>query len=77
MTTSDALASYAMTCFKSQISISSIKSNVILCLLLAAIPPVAKSHFEKADELCNQPYERRKNGEEEEILTYRTIITNG
>ena len=44
---------------------------------LADIPPIAESHFKEADRLCTQLYESRKEGEEEEILTYREIISNG
>jgi len=44
---------------------------------LADIPPVGEAHFDEADKLCTQLYENRKDGEEEEILTYRAIIANG
>jgi hypothetical protein len=43
---------------------------------LADIPPVAESHLNRADRLCTQLYESRKEGEGEEIATYREIITS-
>jgi hypothetical protein len=43
---------------------------------LADIPPAAESHFNEADRLCTQLYESRKEGEEEEILTYREMISS-
>jgi hypothetical protein len=41
---------------------------------LADIPPVAESHLNRANQLCTQLYESRKEGEEDEIKTYREII---
>ncbi|KIV87970.1 hypothetical protein PV10_09160 [Exophiala mesophila] len=45
--------------------------------VLADIPPIGATHFDEADKLCTQLYKNRKDAEEEEILTYRTIIANG
>ena len=43
----------------------------------ADIPPVAEIHFNEAKKFCTQLYENRKDGEEEEILTYRAMIDDG
>ena len=40
----------------------------------ADIPPVARRHFETAKTQCCALYESCQPGEEEEIITYRTII---
>lgn len=40
----------------------------------ADIPPVARRHFETARTQCCALYENRQAGEEEEIVTNRTII---
>jgi hypothetical protein len=53
-----------------------VKCHLMLAAL-ADIPPVAEEHFNEADRLCTELYESRKAGEEEEILTYRAIITGG
>ena len=53
-----------------------VKCHIMLAAL-ADIPPVAETHFNEADKLCIQLYESRKDGEEEEILTYRAIIASG
>ncbi len=45
--------------------------------MLANVPTVAETHFERAGDLCDQLYEIRKDGEGEEILTYRTMIISG
>ena len=54
-------------------------SNRLIYMLagFADIPPVAKKYFEEAEQQCERMYERRKPGEEEEIITYRKIITEG
>lgn len=78
MATSAALVDYATTCSESQKStlFNQVKRHLMLAVL-ADIPNISQYHFDIADVLCNQLYERREDGEEEEILTYRTIVTRG
>ena len=53
-----------------------VKCHLMLAAL-ADINPVTEMHFNKADKFCTQLYESRKDGEEEEILMYRSMINDG
>ncbi len=53
-----------------------VKCHLMLAVL-ADIPTVGQYHFDVAGALCDQLYERREDGDEEEILTYQTIVAKG
>jgi len=53
----------------------------VKCLIMLAgfadIPPIAEKHFNDANQACEELWVNKKEGDEEEILVYATIIQQG